>query len=361
MKGSAVIVGAGIAGLAAAGSLTAGGWDVEVRERHAGLSTAGTLLGIWPKAWAALQRLGVTGGLDTVDVTSGEILRPDGRVMAALTLPEGSHGVARMSLLEALLAALPDGTVRWGIPVNSPAELADLRAGADVVVAADGVHSAVRAASLPGSRLRDAGVVAFRGVAPIESAGASETWGQGLIFGRASFPGGGSNWYAGVQARLAGDRGDEPLAILRRLYRDWHPAVHEVLGAITPEQIDRRRIEDLAPLASYVTGNTALVGDAAHAMAPHLGRGGCEALVDGLALADALLAASSVTEGLAQYDAARRRTTQRAVAGSRLMNRLTNQQQHPWLRDSLVAAAGRLAARRRPGPAATTPPGRTTP
>ncbi|BCT77077.1 monooxygenase [Sinomonas cyclohexanicum] len=349
MKGTAVIVGGGIAGLAAARSLLDGGWDVEVRERHSTLSTTGTLLSLWPVAYASLQRLGAADRLETIELASGELVAPDGRVLASLRLPPGSRGVGRMNLLETLLAALPDGTVRWGSPVG-PADLADLTDRADVVVAADGVHSAVRSASFPGARLRDAKVVAFRGVAPIASRDGSETWGRGLIFGRAPFPGGGSNWYAGVRTELAGTRDDDPLDVLRALYRDWHPKVHEVLDSLIPEAIDRRRIEDMAPLKSYVAGNVVLVGDAAHAMAPHLGRGGCESLVDGLALAEALRAASSVEEGLRRYDAARRRPSQRAVAGSRLMNRLTNQQRHPWLRDTLVAAAGRVvrgfAARR---------------
>ncbi|MDQ0258627.1 2-polyprenyl-6-methoxyphenol hydroxylase-like FAD-dependent oxidoreductase [Sinomonas atrocyanea] len=346
MKGTAVIVGAGIAGLAAARSLAEGGWEVEVHERHPQLSTAGTLLGLWPAAWSALERLGAAAGLETVSIASGELLRPDGRVLGRLSLPETSRGVGRMDLLETLLAGLPEGTVRWGSPVASPAQLPD----ADVVVAADGVHSALRAHAFPAARLRDAKVVAFRGVAPLETRDGFEAWGAGLIFGRAPFPGGGTNWYAGVRTDLAGTREDDPLGLLGALYRGWTPRVHEVLTTLAPEAVDRRRIEDLAPLKSYVAGNLALVGDAAHAMAPHLGRGGGESLMDGLALADALVAAPSVAEGLARYDAARRRPSQRAVAGSRLMNRISNQLRHPWLRDTLVTAAGKAAARRRPTP-----------
>lgn len=358
MKGTAAIVGAGIAGLAAARSLLQSGWDVTVYERNPALSTAGTLLGIWPTARAALERIGAAASLETIDVTSGELLRPDGRVMATLSLPAGSVGVGRMNLLESLLAGLTEGTVRWQSPITSPAELAALTSRADVVVAADGVHSAVRSASFPAAHLRDAGMVAFRGVAPIESRDASETWGRGLIFGRAPFPGGGSNWYAGVRTELAGTRDDDPLDVLRALYRDWHPKVHQILDSLTPEMVDRRRIEEMAPLKSFVSGNIVLVGDAAHAMAPHLGRGGCESLVDGLALADALRDAPSVTEALKRYDATRRRASQKSVTGSRLMNRLTNQQRHPWLRDSLITAAGKLASvRTRPALA----PERTAP
>ncbi|MGT2461438.1 NAD(P)-binding protein [Sinomonas atrocyanea] len=181
MRGTAVIAGAGIAGLAAARSLTAAGWEVQVHERHPQLSTAGTLLGLWPAAWAALERLGIASALETVSLSSGELLRPDGRVLVRLALPGTTRGVGRMDLLETLLAGLPEGTVRWSSPASSPAALPD----ADVVVAADGVHSALRARAFPAARLRDARVVAFRGVAPLETREGFEAWGAGLIFGRA--------------------------------------------------------------------------------------------------------------------------------------------------------------------------------
>ncbi|MGW5940166.1 hypothetical protein ACWIG3_17030 [Streptomyces celluloflavus] len=48
------------------------------------------------------------------------------------------------------------------------------------------------------------------------------------------------------------------------------------------------------PLPSYLSGRTALIGDAAHAMTPDLRCGACEALVDGLELAAALRAAPDV-------------------------------------------------------------------
>ena len=136
--------------------------------------------------------------------------------MAALTLPAGSRGVARMDLLETLLAGLPEDVVQRAAPVASPADLPD----ADVIVVADGVNSAVRNTVFPPARLRDAGTVAFRGVAPIATSGGSETWGRGLIFGRAPFPGGGTNWYAGVRIDLAATPDDDPLATLQRFYRD---------------------------------------------------------------------------------------------------------------------------------------------
>ncbi|MEZ5156848.1 MAG: FAD-dependent monooxygenase, partial [Solirubrobacterales bacterium] len=64
-------------------------------------------------------------------------------------------------------------------------------------------------------------------------------------------------------------------------------------------------------------GNVTLLGDAAHPMLPFLGQGACSALEDAVALGDALGDGSSVEEGLASYEAARRPRTAALVKGSR--------------------------------------------
>jgi 2-polyprenyl-6-methoxyphenol hydroxylase-like FAD-dependent oxidoreductase len=102
-------------------------------------------------------------------------------------------------------------------------------------------------------------------------------------------------------------------------------------------------IYDLAlPLVPFVQGRVVLLGDAAHAMTPNLGRGACSAIEDAGALA------KHVGE-LAAYDEERRRVTAKLVRRSRGVGRL-GQVENPVasaIRDSMLTVAGKLVSLRR--------------
>ncbi|WP_418605294.1 FAD-dependent monooxygenase [Georgenia sp. SUBG003] len=268
------------------------------------------------RAAARVPRRGVAGAHGELGAA---ILRPDGRVVVGLPSPP-VHLVSRPVLHAALLDGLPAGTVEWSTPVRDLADLPE----ADVVVGADGIHSVVRAAVTPVAP-RPLGTVALRGTVPGAVASVTETWGRGRIFGITPQAPDSTNWFACFRADLLDRRpaGLSQAQFLGELYRDWHPAVRRVVGAVTDDGIDRRTLLDLPPLPTYVDGRHVLVGDAAHAMAPNLGRGACESLVDAVCLADALAAASSVEEGLRRYDSLRRRRTRPVVRLSRLLNRVS--------------------------------------
>ncbi len=138
----------------------------------------------------------------------------------------------------------------------------------------------------------------------------SESWGPGALFGITPRDGDLTNWFAAVRAP-AGGAGN--IDELRERYRDWHPAVRDVLDRIDPADVLHHDLYESPPLPSFVHGNVALIGDAAHAMAPNLGRGACEAMIDGATLA-VLLSEHPVTEALERYDRTRRRRTQRRCA-----------------------------------------------
>lgn len=97
-------------------------------------------------------------------------------------------------------------------------------------------------------------------------------------------------------------------------------------------------------MRSFVRGRVVLIGDAAHAMTPNLGRGACEALVDAATLAE-LLNTLSVEAALRSYDRQRRLRTQAlGLASSALMRVALTENAQP-LRDRLLTLARRGTAR----------------
>ncbi|WP_127573434.1 FAD-dependent oxidoreductase [Georgenia faecalis] len=342
MRGSAVVIGGGIAGLAVARGLLRAGWSVRVLERSADLPQAGTALGMWPEAMRALDALGAGDDVRaaSVEQRGAAILRPDGTPIARIGRGRTARLVSRPALLAALARGRPGETVEWGRRVDGSGVLPE----ADVVVGADGVRSVVRAVHF-GVAPRALGTIAYRGTAPGAVRAVSETWGRSQLFGITPRHDGATNWFACLRddADGAGARRTEAEAAtrLRELYGDWHRGVQRVLDHLA--DVDERRLYDVPPLPSYVAGNVVLVGDAAHAMAPNLGRGACETLLDAAALTEALSAAPDVASGLRQYDAARRPAATRVVRMARLANRLSTAEHLVPARNVAVAAAARLS------------------
>jgi 2-polyprenyl-6-methoxyphenol hydroxylase-like FAD-dependent oxidoreductase len=341
MQGSALVVGAGVAGLAVARGLVHAGWSVRIYERQAGLATDGTALGMWPSAMRVLDRLDA-GSLVRSQAAlqrGGSILRPDGSALFKISAKRSAYLISRRSLVNTLGSDLPAGTIQWGCPVKHPADLPD----ADVVIAADGIHSAVRTSEWTAAP-RPLDTIAFRGTVPGSVETATETWGRGRIFGITPNSDHTTNWFACVRQTLLStvDPDASSAETLHALYRTWHPRVATVLNGLDGG-IDRRRLYDMPPLDTYVDGRIALVGDAAHAMAPNLGRGACEALIDADTLVDALSGAPDVESGLARYDSGRRRVTRRIVRLARALNRTSTATHAAPVRDAALTVLGRTA------------------
>ncbi len=354
----AIIIGAGIGGLAVARGLLARGWDVVVYEQATSFRPVGAGLTLAPNAVRALDWLGAGDELRERSAAHGAlgIRTPSGRWLIhtpveALESRFGAPSFAlhRATLHEILARGIPQATIRTGHRVTAvrdgarPVVVFDGPDGpgedeADVVVATDGIDSRVRAALFPDHPgPAYAGYIAWRGVVAAEDAptgsrdfGATETWGRGMRFGVVPLGDGQVYWFA-VLTAPAGSHREDTLDDLVALFGRWHDPIPALLRATRPESLLLHDIRYLAtPLPTFHRGRVVLLGDAAHAMTPDLGQGGCQALEDAVELCAALgrvgdvasRALPDIPSALAAYDRARLARTRRIVRASRRMGRL---------------------------------------
>jgi 2-polyprenyl-6-methoxyphenol hydroxylase-like FAD-dependent oxidoreductase len=367
-RARAVVIGAGIGGLAAAAGLHLAGWDVTACERAASLEPVGAGLSLAPNGLRALDVVGAGDALRALAVPQElGIRRSDGRwLMRSSTgqMVTDRFGdpvilVPRAAVIDALAARVPDGVLSLGTEVTSvetggnAAALVSSTAGeleADLVVAADGIGSATRRALFPGHPgLRHAGFTTWQlltgpvaGPVPM-----AESWGRGTVFGVNPLSDGRVYCYAAAPAASGARAGDE-LAELVRLFGAWHEPIPALLAAARPQDVLRHDVAELAaPLPSFHHGRAALLGDAAHPMTPNLGQGACQALEDAAVISR--LAAGTepdaVTRMLARYTAGRLPRTTDVVRWSRRAATMTTWASPPAVafRNTLARLTGKLA------------------
>ena len=84
----------------------------------------------------------------------------------------------------------------------------------------------------------------------------------------------------------AGVRHDDEAAELKQRFGRWHDPIPGLIGAISPDRVLHDDVYWMAEsLPAYHRGRVAILGDAAHAMTPHLGQGACQAIEDAVVLA----------------------------------------------------------------------------
>ena len=288
---SALVVGAGIGGLSAARALWSAGWQVEVLEQARQLDPVGAGITLWPNAVRALDSLGIQRHDHAARPGAGGLRTPSGRWLSRTDTASYPRrfgapliAVHRADLQQALLDALPDGTVTTGTRVTGVHQddtgvTVEHSAGqrrAALVVLADGLASATRHL-VTGSEtgLRYAGYTAWRGVADADTGqpelpGTTESWGRGQRFGLVPLIDGRTYWFATANApehQYAPDGAVGEHAEVLRRFTGWHAPIEAVVAATAARSVLRHDVYELAPApGSYVRGRLVLLGDAAHAM-----------------------------------------------------------------------------------------------
>jgi salicylate hydroxylase len=338
------VVGGGIGGLAAALSLRKAGFDAHVYEQAPALREVGAGIVVSPNATRVLDRLGLGAALAQSSVRPlawHERRWDDGRTLLRVPLADAAvaafgfpyYQCHRADVQTMLANALPPERVHLGHRLAGLAEHGDrvearfdngVRIVADVVVGADGIHSAVRHALFGPDHPRFTGCVAYRGLVPaarvrhLDLETTMQRWmGPGKHFvhyyvqGRRLL-----NFVCLVEqdtwtSESWSERGD--LRRARAAYQGWHPQVRAILDA--PSEIFVWALLDRAPLPRWSVGRVTLLGDACHPMLPFMAQGAAQAIEDGASLA-AILArpGTDVSAALRAYEAARLPRTARIQA-----------------------------------------------
>lgn len=359
----AIIVGGGIGGLTAALMLRARRIDCEVFEQADSIRELGVGINTLPHAIRELAGIGLLDSLDEVAIRTAELFyltRHGQQVWHEKRGLDAGHEVPQFSIHrgrlqgvihEAVLARLGADSVRTGCRLGSftqdeggvTAYFFD-RSGAhmhtargDVLIGADGIHSAVRQSLFPGE-----GPPCWNGL--MLWRGATD-W-PVFLTGRSMIIAGGLNAKAVVYPIAEGSSPASRLtnwAVLVRIgdsttppprKEDWSrlgrpEELKPHIAGFSIPQVDFAALVgatpefweypccDRDPLPFWSSGRVTLLGDAAHPMYPVGSNGASQAILDARCLADALARAEHPRQALLAYEQHRLPMTAEIVASNR--------------------------------------------
>ena len=338
------VCGGGIGGLATAIALHKFGLDVTVYEQTRQFARVGADINLTPNAVRALDGLGIGPAIrESAARPQFRISRTWDTGAETSRLPMGDsaeqhYGAPQLTmhrgdLMTALENRLPSGVVEMGRRVSGVAdgriEFTDgSGVSADVIIGADGIHSAVRTSLLGREQPTFTGVVAFRAVVPTERVGDlpnldcfTKWWGPDSSTQIVTFPlNQGKDIF--VFATCAQEEWTEEswttpgsVTELRELYRDFHPEARALLDACDDVLKSALYVRD--PLASWTDGRSVLLGDAAHPMMPFMAQGAGMAVEDAVVLSRCLSLFDDPAVALQTYQETRLQRTSRIQRGSR--------------------------------------------
>jgi 2-polyprenyl-6-methoxyphenol hydroxylase-like FAD-dependent oxidoreductase len=343
----ALVIGAGIGGVATAIALRRVGIDVAVVEQAAALGEVGAGVGLWSSAIRALDRLGVATAFRerACAVREAQVAKWDGSIVSRAdvgaicdAIGAQSYVVHRGELHAALVAAARDVPIALGRRCTSIEE--DDRgvvacfedAGeerADLAIGADGLRSIVRASLRGEEPPRYSGETCYRGVAPFvhpEPHVLREIQGPGglrccvVALDRERV-----YWWATRPAPAGEEEAPrERKERLGSLFAGWAHHFPEALAATATDAILRNDLFDRVPIPRWSRRRVTLLGDAAHPTTPNLGQGACMAIEDAVVLARMLASHPRVTDAFAAYERERLARTSSIVRMSWRMGKISS-------------------------------------
>jgi 2-polyprenyl-6-methoxyphenol hydroxylase-like FAD-dependent oxidoreductase len=333
----AVVVGAGIGGLATAIALEQAGVEPIVVERAPRLHESGFGLVLSANAVTALRSLGLRDGVAArgTRVRRAEIRNPRGDLLTLIdyeALGWETYGILRSELQQAMLDMVPADRLRLGTTCLDATEDGQVLLDrgepviGDVVVGADGIRSAVRRSLFGEEPLRYGGHRAWRAGTRFDDELVRdrfvEVWGVGGGFGFGPAGPGRVYWYCFETVPEGASAPERPRDEFLRRYCAWFNPIPALIESTDPDEIEPTFTYDRPPRRTWSRGRVTLLGDAAHPMKPNLGQGAAQALEDAVVLGSCLAGSGDPKESLRSYERRRVRRANAVVRASRQAGRV---------------------------------------
>ncbi|RAH36412.1 FAD-dependent monooxygenase [Halomonas sp. SL1] len=357
------ICGGGVGGLCAALALRQQGHEAIVFERAKQFLRIGADVNLTPNAVRALDRLGVGEVLrETAARPTHRISRTwdTGEETSRLPMSEAAEQrygapqltIHRGDLLQALEKALPEEAIRLGKQAErveqEPQPRIHFADGSvedvDLIIAGDGIHSAVRRSLFGEDQPEFTGLVSYRAVVPrsavpeLENLDAfTKWWGPSPDVQVVVFPLTRGEEVFVFATTAQDDWREESWTLpgdveeLREVYRDFHPDVRALLAAC--ESVTKSALYVREPMPQWSRGHATLLGDAAHPMVPFMAQGACMAIEDAVVLSRCLedVDRAGLSAALERYESARKERTAKVQRGSRANDWLKGEGNADWV------------------------------
>lgn len=349
----ALIVGGGVAGPVLALFLQRSGFEVQVFEASTGPADTGGALGIAPNGMNVLAAAGVIEQIRNASVTASEwaFENQRGKLLACMNASDPArYGYSDVLITRAALhRAITEHAEAHRVSVHYNKRLVSVEdtpgrpivahfsdgssAEGDFLVGADGIRSQVRQSVMPEApKPAYTGLMAPGGFSPCigdASFGPRSSQRMHFVFGQNGFfghfnaitpEGPRTVWWSTASAPLesreqmaATTKADLQQRLLA-LHGDWAQPIPQLIQSA--ELILNVAIHDVPSLPRWSAGRIVLIGDAAHAVAPHSGQGASMALEDAMFLARLLREANgaSLEKVFLQFEQQRRPRTDKVIA-----------------------------------------------
>lgn len=327
-----IIAGGGIGGLAAAISLGQLGWSVTVLEQAKRIDAVGAGIQISPNGCHVLKALNVFDDVKAAAFMPEALEMRLGRSgLQVFNIPLQAHSlkrwgaeylhVHRADLIAALLSRIEQLA---NVSINTGEQFVSyenrnnqvlVRCNrneyqADILIGADGIHSAVRTQMHGEQKARYTGNIAWRAVVPADALGDLAPPPTACVWVGAKrhavtyrLAGGALVNFVGVVEQNQWDseswteRGE--LDELKSDFAGWHPILEKIIDSAG--DVFRWGLFDREPLSNWNDGHVTLLGDACHPMLPFQAQGASCALEDAWVLSTQLSANGHIEDALASY------------------------------------------------------------